>query len=51
MVWKSVPTLSAVVYEPVPAFGVSLVLVIVVSLLTRPPDNVRADLAAPESGH
>jgi sodium/proline symporter len=35
VVWRSVPSLSALVYELVPAFAASLVLTFVVSLVTR----------------
>ena len=45
IVWKSVPELSAIVYELIPAFGISLLIVIVVSLLTRPPEGVEEELA------
>jgi Na+/proline symporter len=45
IIWKSTPALSKLIYELIPAFGISFVLVVVVSLLTRPP---RADMEEPE---
>jgi Na+/proline symporter len=36
--WRLTPTLKALVYELVPAFGVSLALTVIVSLLTREPE-------------
>ena len=45
IVWKSVPQLKAIVYELIPAFGISLLLVIVVSLLTRPPEGAGRELS------
>jgi SSS family solute:Na+ symporter len=37
VVWHSTPALKAIMYELVPAFAVSLVLTVVVSLVTREP--------------
>jgi Na+/proline symporter len=39
-VWRLTPELKALIYELVPAFGIGLLVTIVVSLLTRPPDGV-----------
>jgi Na+/proline symporter len=53
IVWKSVPALSGMVYELIPAFGISMVLVIVASLLTRPADlsgEEWSELAAGKGG-
>ena len=44
IVWKSVPFLKAIVYELIPAFGISFLLVIVVSLITRTPDGAEEEL-------
>ena len=45
IVWKSVEQLSSIVYELIPAFGISFVLVIVVSLITRPPEGAEEELS------
>jgi SSS family solute:Na+ symporter len=45
IVWKSVQQLNALVYELIPAFGVSLLLVVVVSLMTRPPEDAEEELS------
>ena len=45
IVWKSVPQLNAIIYELIPAFGISFVLVIVVSLLTTPPEGAEQELS------
>ncbi len=37
VVWKNVPALSGFLYELVPGFIVSLLTIVIVSLLTRPP--------------
>ncbi|MHC4472031.1 MAG: sodium/proline symporter [Planctomycetota bacterium] len=39
-VWQLTPSLEPLIYELVPAFGIGLLVTIVVSLLTRPPDGV-----------
>ncbi len=44
ILWKSVPELKGLVYELIPAFGISLLAVIVVSLLTRPPEGAAGEL-------
>jgi len=36
VVWRSIPTLAVLMYELVPAFSLSLVLTVAVSLVTRP---------------
>ncbi len=41
VVWHNVPALKALVYELVPAFFFALIAVVVVSLLTEPPSDVR----------
>ena len=46
IVWKSVPQLKAIVYELIPAFGISFLLVIVVSLMTKPPKGAEEELSA-----
>jgi sodium/proline symporter len=38
IIWKNIPTLSGFLYELVPGFIVSLIVIVVVSLLTRPPE-------------
>ena len=38
-------SLSAIVYELIPAFGISFSLVIVVSLMTTPPDGAEEELS------
>ena len=45
IIWKSVPQLSAIVYELIPAFGISFFLVIVVSLMTKPPAGAEQELS------
>jgi SSS family solute:Na+ symporter len=45
IVWKSVPRLTDIVYELIPAFGISFLLVIIVSLRTRPPDGAEEELS------
>jgi SSS family solute:Na+ symporter len=40
IVWDQTPALNGMLYELVPAFAASLLVTIVVSYLTRPPDNV-----------
>ncbi len=42
MIWQYTPVLEPVVYELVPAFTPSLFVTVVVSRLTRPPDEVDA---------
>jgi len=41
VVWHNVPALKDIVYELVPAFFLALIAVVVVSLLTEPPADVR----------
>jgi SSS family solute:Na+ symporter len=41
VVWHNVPVHKAMVYELVPAFFLALIAVVVVSLLTEPPSDVR----------
>ncbi len=43
VVWRVVPPLKAMVYELVPAFALSAVLTVGVSLLTREPERPRKD--------
>ncbi|UCF32704.1 MAG: sodium/proline symporter [Phycisphaerales bacterium] len=45
IVWKSTPQLAAIVYELIPAFGISFVLVIVVSLMTKRPEGAEEELS------
>ena len=40
VIWHNVPLLSKAIYELVPAFLVSLILSVVVSLLTKAPDEI-----------
>lgn len=44
--WYLAPALKARMYELVPGFGAALAATVVVSLLTRPPENVDAMLEA-----
>ncbi|UCE60745.1 MAG: sodium/proline symporter [Phycisphaerales bacterium] len=44
IVWKNVPQLKAIVYELIPAFGISFLLVVIVSLFTRPPEKGMEEL-------
>jgi Na+/proline symporter len=46
IVWQSVPRLEALIYELIPAFGISFVLVVVVSFMTRPPQDAEEELRA-----
>jgi sodium/proline symporter len=39
IIWKNVPALSGFLYELVPGFVVSLIVIVVVSLLTKPPEE------------
>jgi Na+/proline symporter len=50
VIWKSVPQLKAIVYELIPAFGISFLLVIVVSLMTRPPVGAGEELSKIRAG-
>jgi sodium/proline symporter len=45
IVWRSVPQLKALVYELIPAFGISLLLVVIISKLTTPPEGADEELA------
>lgn len=45
IVWEVIPALNSLIYELIPAFGISFVLVIVVSLLTRPPEGAAEELS------
>jgi len=40
VVWNQTPALDGLLYELIPAFGLSLLVTIAVSLLTRPPEDV-----------
>jgi Na+/proline symporter len=40
IIWKNIPVLVGFLYELVPGFVVSTLVIIVVSLLTRPPARV-----------
>jgi Na+/proline symporter len=42
--WRTYPGLRSIAYELLPAFGVSLVLTVVVSLLTKPPEGAAEEL-------
>ena len=44
IVWRLIPTLRDIIYELVPGFIVSTVLVIVVSLLTTPPPEAHEEI-------
>ncbi len=46
ILWNRIPWLSEIVYELVPAFFLSLLSVIIVSLATKPPEGARAELLA-----
>ena len=43
VVWKNVAVLSGFLYELVPGFVASLIVIVVVSLLTRPPEIAAVD--------
>jgi SSS family transporter len=43
VVWKNVPALSGFLYELVPGFAVSLLTIVIVSLLTRPPQTTELE--------
>lgn len=47
-VWKLTPALSSLLYELIPAFAASLVVTVVVSLATRPPEDAEAMMRAME---
>lgn len=49
VVWFLTPALKAMVYELVPAFALGLLATVVVSLFTRPPDDVEELFHAMES--
>jgi len=44
IVWNQTPALKSRMYELVPAFLISALLTVVVSLLTRPPDGAAEEL-------
>ncbi|MBN2208084.1 MAG: sodium/proline symporter [Candidatus Coatesbacteria bacterium] len=44
IVWYNVACLKAIVYELVPAFVLSLLSIVIVSLLTKPPEGIAAEL-------
>ena len=46
VIWQYTPVLEPIVYELVPAFAASLLVTVVVSRLTRTPDNVDALFAS-----
>ncbi len=37
IIWHNVPSLSGLIWELVPAFGLSMTVIIIVSILTKPP--------------
>jgi Na+/proline symporter len=45
IVWKSVPQLESRLYHLIPAFGIALLLTVIVSLLTRPPEGAEEELS------
>jgi len=45
IVWKSVKQLDDTLYHLIPALGIALLLVVVVSLMTRPPESGQDELA------
>ena len=42
LIWQYTPALDALMYELVPAFFAALIVTVVVSLRTKPPENVDA---------
>jgi len=40
IVWKITPSLTALIYELVPAFAAGLIVTVLVSYATQPPDGV-----------
>jgi Na+/proline symporter len=38
--WERTPALNSLIYELVPAFGAGLLVTMVVSYMTRPPEDV-----------
>ena len=52
IVWHNVPFLANAIYELFPGFLISMVVIVVVSLLSKPPSGVEAELReiAPDSG-
>jgi Na+/proline symporter len=46
IVWSQVPGLKSLMYELVPAFIVSALLTVVISLVTRPPEEAEKELKA-----
>jgi len=42
LVWQYTPALEQLMYELVPAFFAALIMTVVVSLRTKPPENVEA---------
>lgn len=45
IIWNQVPCLNNIIYELVPAFFVSFFLTIIISLLTRPPEEAEQELS------
>ncbi len=45
IIWNRTPVLKALVYELIPAFLISAILVVIVSLLTKPPPEAGRELA------
>jgi Na+/proline symporter len=45
IVWKSTPFLKQKMYELIPAFLISAILIVIVSLLTRAPEGAQKELA------
>ena len=48
VIWYLIPALKSRMYELVPAFFVALVVTVVVSLITRPPEDVDGLMEAME---
>jgi len=46
IIWKVTPSLTALMYELVPAFAAGLLLTVIVSYATRPPEGVDAMFTA-----
>ncbi len=48
IVWDRTPVLAGLIYELIPAFGLSLIITVVVSWWTKPPEDTDALLASME---
>jgi len=46
IIWKTTPFLKQMIYELIPAFLISAILVVIVSLLTTAPEGAERELAA-----